>query len=89
MSRVSGAYTLSYSLYSAVQSLPKMWSLAAQRFGAITAIYNPHGRLDLRFYLDIVVFANNLPRWRIANQGVLRSRAASAVFRQTVRNCLS
>jgi long-chain acyl-CoA synthetase len=100
--------------YSAVQSLPEIWPLAAQRFKNIVALKDPHGvgalgakpstltyaqlyqqiqqfaaglqSLGFKTELDetgiptrIALFADNSPRWMIADQGIITAGAANAV----------
>jgi long-chain acyl-CoA synthetase len=100
--------------YSTVQSLPEIWSLAAQRFGTIVALKDPHGvgahgappssvtyaqlyqqiqqfatgLQALGFQLEsdeagipprIALFADNSPRWMIADQGIMSAGAANVV----------
>lgn len=100
--------------YSAVQSLPEIWPLAAQRFKNIVALNDPHGvgalgakpstltyaqlyqqiqqfaaglqSLGFKTELDetgiptrIALFADNSPRWMIADQGIITAGAANAV----------
>lgn len=100
--------------YTSVQSIPEIWPLAAQRFGTIVALNDPHGvgmhgakpstltytqlyqciqqfaaglqALGFREELDetgtptrIALFADNSPRWLIADQGILTAGAANVV----------
>ncbi|NEP61577.1 MAG: long-chain fatty acid--CoA ligase [Symploca sp. SIO2G7] len=100
--------------YSSLQSLPEIWPLAAQRFGKIIALKDPHtvGAYDAapgsltytELYqqmqqfaaglqavgfqpgLDktgipkrIALFADNSPRWLIADQGIMTAGAANVV----------
>lgn len=53
------------SVYSEVQSLPEMWSIAAQRFASVTAVHDPHGKLEIKLtyaqlYEQIQWFASGL-----------------------------
>lgn len=36
------------SVYSKVQSLPEMWSIAAHRFASVTAVHDPHGKFEIK-----------------------------------------
>ncbi|HEY9726944.1 MAG TPA: AMP-binding protein, partial [Chroococcales cyanobacterium] len=100
--------------YSTVQSLPEIWPLAAQRFGTIVALKDPHGvgahgappssvtyaqlyqqiqqfatglqALGFQPESDeagipprIALFADNSPRWMIADQGIMSAGAANVV----------
>jgi len=88
--------------YSAVQSLPEVWAIAAQRFGSATALYVPHLKPEVRITyaqmseqmrqfaaglqaLEIEagdrlgLFADNSPRWFIADQGMMAAGAVNAV----------
>ena len=100
--------------YSELQSLPEIWPLAAQRFGNVIALKDPHsvGAYDadptsltyaelhqqiqqfaaglqavgFQPELDetgipkrIALFADNSPRWLIADQGIMTAGAANAV----------
>jgi long-chain acyl-CoA synthetase len=109
MSRVS-AYSmtdidrqkLSQAIVYDVQSLPEIWSLAAQRFGSAIALYAPHLKpaVQLTFtqlaeqmrqcasglqFLGIhpgdriCLFADNSPRWLVADQGMMLAGAVNAV----------
>lgn len=105
MSRVTP--TPGNPIYAAVQSLPEMWSIAAQRFAAIPAVHDPHSTPEVKLtYAQlyeqmqqfaaglqalgiqasadqipprIALFADNAPRWMIADQGIMRSGAADVV----------
>lgn len=102
--------------YTSVQFLPEIWSLAAQRFGNIPALKDPHAvgaysanastytyaqlyqqiqqfaaglqSLGFRGELDeigigmpkrIALFADNSPRWMIADQGIMTAGMANVV----------
>src|ERR687886_135348 len=100
--------------YTSVQSLPEIWSIAAQRFENIVALKDPHavgahgappstltyGQLYQQIQqfaaglqavgfqpeLDeadiptrIALFADNSPRWLIADQGIMTAGAANVV----------
>ncbi len=88
--------------YTSVQSLPEIWSLAAQRFGETVALKNPHAKpevvitysqlnkliqqfaaglqsLGIKAGDRISLFADNSPRWFIADQGIMTAGAVDAV----------
>ncbi len=88
--------------YTSVQSLPEIWSLAAQRFGETVALNNPHVNpevvitysqlnqliqqfaaglqsLGVKIGDRISLFADNSPRWFIADQGIMTAGAVDAV----------
>ena len=88
--------------YTSVQSLPEIWSLAAQRFGQTVALKNPHVNpevvitysqlnkliqqfaaglqsLGVKIGDRISLFADNSPRWFIADQGIMTAGAVDAV----------
>ncbi|AOY79427.1 MAG: long-chain fatty acid--CoA ligase [Moorea sp. SIO1G6] len=100
--------------YSSLQSIPEIWPLAAQRFGSIIALQDPHavgahgapastltytqlheqieqfaaGLQSLGFQptLDekgiptrIALFADNSPRWLVADQGIMTAGAVNVV----------
>ncbi|MGB3207598.1 MAG: long-chain fatty acid--CoA ligase [Crinalium sp.] len=88
--------------YTSVQSLPEIWSLAAQRFGETVALKNPHVNpevvitysqlnkliqqfaaglqsLGVKIGDRISLFADNSPRWFIADQGIMTAGAVDAV----------
>jgi long-chain acyl-CoA synthetase len=100
--------------YTSAQSLPEIWPFAAQRFGNIVALKDPHGvgangappssltyaqvyqqiqqfaaglqALGFQPQLDetgfprrIALFADNSPRWMIADQGIMSAGAANVV----------
>ncbi|AOW98958.1 long-chain fatty acid--CoA ligase [Moorena producens PAL-8-15-08-1] len=100
--------------YSSLQSIPEIWPLAAQRFGSIIALQDPHavgahgappstltytqlheqieqfaaGLQSLGFQpkLDekgiptrIALFADNSPRWLVADQGIMSAGAVNVV----------
>jgi len=100
--------------YSSLESLPEIWPLAAQRFGSIIALKDPHavGAYDAApaslTYAEllqqiqqfaaglqavgfepgldetgipkrIALFADNSPRWLIADQGIMTAGAANVV----------
>ncbi|AFZ15035.1 Long-chain-fatty-acid--CoA ligase [Crinalium epipsammum PCC 9333] len=88
--------------YTSVQSLPEIWSLAAQRFGETVALKDPHTKpevvitysqlnkliqqfaaglqsLGIKAGDRISLFADNSPRWFIADQGIMTAGAVDAV----------
>ncbi|NER90201.1 AMP-binding protein [Moorena sp. SIO3A2] len=100
--------------YSSLKSIPEIWPLAAQRFGSIIALQDPHavgahgapastltytqlheqieqfaaGLQSLGFQpkLDekgiptrIALFADNSPRWLVADQGIMTAGAVNVV----------
>ncbi|NEQ61820.1 MAG: long-chain fatty acid--CoA ligase [Moorea sp. SIO4A1] len=100
--------------YSSLESIPEIWPLAAQRFGSIIALQDPHavgahgapastltytqlqeqieqfaaGLQSLGFQptLDekgiptrIALFADNSPRWLVADQGIMSAGAVNVV----------
>lgn len=88
--------------YSSVNSLPEIWHLAANRFGDIVALHDPHSdpevvltytqlnqrirqfasglqALGLQPGSHVALFADNSPRWIIADQGMIMAGAANAV----------
>lgn len=100
--------------YTSVQSLPEIWSLAAQRFGNLIALNDPHAvgsqqggastvsytqlyqqiqqfaaglqAMGFQPELDemgiptrIALFADNSPRWLIADMGIISAGGANVV----------
>ena len=88
--------------YTSINSLPEIWSLAAKRFGDITALHDPHAKPEvvltytelnqkIRQFASglqslgvqpeslVALFADNSPRWMIADQGIMMAGAANAV----------
>lgn len=88
--------------YTSVQSLPEIWSLAAQKFGGTVALRNPHANpevvitysqlnqliqkfaaglqsLGVKIGDRISLFADNSPRWFIADQGIMTAGGVDAV----------
>ncbi|NEO34106.1 MAG: long-chain fatty acid--CoA ligase [Symploca sp. SIO3C6] len=100
--------------YTSVQSIPEIWSLAAQRFGNLIALNDPHAvgsqqggasqvtytqlyqqiqqfaaglqAMGFQPELDetgiparIALFADNSPRWLIADQGIMSAGSANVV----------
>ena len=88
--------------YSAVESLPQIWAIAADRFGEITALHNPHAQpevtlsyselyqqihqfacglqaLGIQPQAKVALFADNSPRWLIADQGIMTAGAVDVV----------
>ena len=91
-----------YPDYSSVNSLPEIWQLAAQKFGDITALHDPHAKpeiilsysqlsqqiqqfaaglqaMDIPPGAKVAIFADNSPRWFIADQGIMTVGAADVV----------
>lgn len=48
MSRTRKTSTLESSVYAAVQSLPQLWSIVAERFGPVTAVYDPRSTPEIQ-----------------------------------------
>ncbi|MBD2022027.1 long-chain fatty acid--CoA ligase [Leptolyngbya sp. FACHB-36] len=95
------------SNYDAVQSIPEVWAIAAQRFGNVLAVHDPHSKPEVKLtYAElyqqmqqfaaglqalgiqpssdpipprVALFADNSPRWLIADQGVMQAGAADVV----------
>ncbi|PSP10479.1 MAG: long-chain fatty acid--CoA ligase [Cyanobacteria bacterium SW_11_48_12] len=88
--------------YSSIESLPEIWSLAAQRFSDIVALRDPHAQPEVvityaELYQQIQqfaaglqakgvppaskvsLFADNSPRWLIADQGIMMAGAVDVV----------
>jgi long-chain acyl-CoA synthetase len=88
--------------YSSIESLPEIWSLAAQRFSDIVALRDPHAQPEVVITyaeLDqqiqqfaaglqaqgvspaskVSLFADNSPRWLIADQGIMMAGAVDVV----------
>ena len=88
--------------YRSVQAVSDIWSIAAQRFSSITALYAPHFNPEVKLtYVElyeqiyqfatglqilgvqpgdrICLFADNSPRWLIADQGMMMAGAVNAV----------
>ncbi len=97
------------TLYDSVQSLSEIWPLAAQNFGQITALHDPHVQPEVKFTYEelnqqiqkfaaglqalgvvstengtslpprVALFADNSPRWMIADQGIIMAGGADVV----------
>ncbi len=95
--------------YTAAQSLPEIWPLAAKRFEKVVALKDPHAQPEVtltyaQLYQQIqqfaaglqalgivpeldsegipkrvALFADNSPRWMIADQGIMTAGAANVV----------
>jgi long-chain acyl-CoA synthetase len=88
--------------YSTVNSLPEIWSIAAQAFGDTIALHDPHAKPEVTVtYQDLArqiqqfaaglqalgvqpqakvsLFADNSPRWFIADQGIITAGAVNVV----------
>lgn len=97
------------TLYDSVQSLSEIWPKAAQHFGEITALYDPHVEPEVKFTYKqlhqqiqkfaaglqalgvvstenvtslpprVALFAENSPRWMIADQAIIAAGGADVV----------
>ncbi|MCL2923181.1 MAG: AMP-binding protein [Trichodesmium sp. MAG_R04] len=97
------------TLYDSVQSLSEIWPKAAQHFGEITALYDPHVQPEVKLTYKqlhqqiqkfaaglqalgvmstenvtslpprVALFADNSPRWMIADQGIIAAGGADVV----------
>ncbi|AFY76821.1 AMP-forming long-chain acyl-CoA synthetase [Pleurocapsa sp. PCC 7327] len=88
--------------YSSVNSLSEIWAIAAQKFGNIVALHDPHAKPEVILTYaqllekikqlaaglqacgvqpdsKVALFADNSPRWFIADQGIIMAGAANAV----------
>jgi len=94
--------------YNAVQQIPEIWTIAAEQFGSVTALMDPHNKPGVSLSYQelyeqirtcaagfqalgitpspagvmppcISLFADNSPRWLIADQGMMMAGAANAV----------
>ncbi len=88
--------------YTSINALPEIWQLAAQRFGNILALHDPHSKpevkitytqlyqqiqqfaaglqaLGVKSASKVALFADNSPRWMVADQGMMMAGAANAV----------
>ncbi len=88
--------------YLDIQSLPEVWSIAAQKFSNVVALFAPHLQpqvsitypemyrqmlafasglqsLGVQPRTAVAMFADNSPRWFIADQGTMMSGAFNAV----------
>jgi long-chain acyl-CoA synthetase len=88
--------------YSAVQTIPEIWPLVAQRHPSVTALHAPHLKPEVKLSYGelltqiqwfaaglqslgvqpedrISLFADNSPRWFIADQGMMTAGAVNAV----------
>ncbi len=93
--------------YTAIQSMPEVWSLAQSQFGKTLALCDPHAKPVVEFTFSelfqqiqqfaagvqslglpaiadhvpprVALFANDSPRWMIADQGLMRAGAADVV----------
>jgi long-chain acyl-CoA synthetase len=88
--------------YLHIQSLPEVWSIAAQKFSDVVALFAPHLQpqvsitypemyrqmlafatglqtLGVQPRTAVAMFADNSPRWFIADQGTMLSGAFNAV----------
>ena len=88
--------------YSNVQSLPEVSQIAAEKFGNIVALHNPHAKPEIKITYDrlntlitqfasglqalgiqpqdkIALFADNSPRWFIADRGIMTAGGVDVV----------
>jgi len=88
--------------YSAIQRLPQVWEKAAEQFGDIPALVDPHAKpevsitfrqlkerihqfagglqsLGIQPESHVALFAENQPRWFIADQGIMAAGAIDIV----------
>ncbi|MEM8832367.1 MAG: AMP-binding protein [Cyanobacteria bacterium P01_G01_bin.19] len=88
--------------YINLESLPPIWGIAAEKFGDITALKDPHSKPEVEIsYRDlfsqiqqfaaglqtlgiqtqdkVALFADNSPRWFIADQGTITAGAVDVV----------
>ena len=88
--------------YTNVESLPAVWQIAAEKFGDIIALKDPHAKPEVVInYRDlytkiqqfaaglqtlgiqpqnkVALFADNSPRWFIADQGIMTAGAVDVV----------
>ena len=94
--------------YNAIQQIPEIWTIAAEQFGSVTALLDPHNKPEVSLSYQelyeqirtcaagfqalgitpspagvmppcISLFADNSPRWLIADQGMMMAGAANAV----------
>ena len=88
--------------YIDLESLPEIWQIAAEKFGDIIALKDPHAKPEVAIkYRDlhtqiqqfatglqalgikpqdkIALFADNSPRWFIADQGIMTAGAVDVV----------
>ncbi len=88
--------------YSAVQTIPEIWAIVAQRHGQVLALHAPHLKPPVKITYGelleqmqqfaiglqalgvhpedrISLFADNSPRWLIADQGMMMAGAINAV----------
>jgi len=88
--------------YTHLQAIPEVWPIAAQKFGSIVALHDPHGKPEVMLsYTQLAeqiqqfasglqalgvqpgshaaLFADNSPRWFVADQGLMTAGVANAV----------
>ena len=88
--------------YTALESMPEIWQIAAERFGDTVALQDPHGKpkiainyrdlfahiqqfaaglqtLGIEPQAKVALFADNSPRWFIADQGIMTAGAVDVV----------
>ncbi|MBE9167272.1 long-chain fatty acid--CoA ligase [Pleurocapsales cyanobacterium LEGE 06147] len=102
MNQSTNSYENNSLDYLTVDSLPKIWSIAAQEFGDTIALCAPHAKPEVTVtYRDLAkqiqqfaaglqalgvkpqskvsLFADNSPRWFIADQGIMTAGAVNVV----------
>ena len=88
--------------YSSIQSLPKVFQIAADKFADIVALHDPHAKPEVIFTYEqlnskiqqfatglqvlgiqpqdkVALFADNSPRWFIADQGIMTAGGVDVV----------
>lgn len=88
--------------YHSIQSLPKVFQIAAEKFGDIVALQDPHAEPEVLFTYQelnnkikqfatglqvlgvepqdkVALFADNSPRWFIADQGIMTAGGVDVV----------
>ena len=88
--------------YSSIQSLAKVFQIAADKFGDIVALHDPHAKPEVIFTYEqlnnkiqqfatglqvlgiqpqdkVALFADNSPRWFIADQGIMTAGGVDVV----------
>jgi len=102
LSALERAYLRQVVDYSAIQAIPEIWPIAAQKFGHVVALEDPHAHPAVRItYAELVqqiqqfavglqtlglkagdrigFYADNSPRWFIADQGCMTAGAVNVV----------
>lgn len=98
----SAAATFAMIDFESIQAMPEIWAIAAQKFGSVTALLDPHSTpaieityaqlhqqvqqfaaglqaLGIQAGEHVALFADNQPRWLIADQGIMTVGAVDAV----------